>query len=226
MKLIFDIETVGMNFNDLDDSQQEYLLRYAIKEPNQEIRESKIFDAIRYLNLYPFTAKIVSLALLNIETEKLLVLFLGKTEDSFNDSENNIKYRAFSEPELIKIFWEQVAKSNQLISFNGKNFDLPFITIRSAIHQIKPTKNFHKKYRKNHIDLLDEFTFYGKIRKFNFDFYCKSFGIKSPKTIDVNGMKINELFYNDEVKKIAEYCAKDVKATFELYKIWKEFLNY
>ena len=60
-RLVFDIETSGYEFEDLSSSQQEYLLRYASKEKDETIMHEKIDEAKRYLSLYPFTAKVISI---------------------------------------------------------------------------------------------------------------------------------------------------------------------
>jgi hypothetical protein len=64
----------------------------------------------------------------------------------------------------------------------------------------------------------------GAARRFNLDFYCKSFGIESPKSHGVTGMDVNTLMAEKRFREIAEYCLRDVKATVELYKIWKDRL--
>ena len=99
--------------------------------------------------------------------------------------------------------------------------------LRSAIHQIKPAKNLvSKKYDSTlHIDLLEQFTYYGLTRKFNLDFYCQAFGISSPKSKGISGMEVKNLYEAGRIKDIAVYCCDDIYATYQLYKIWSEFLN-
>ena len=228
MQLVFDIETVGSDFNSLPDSQKEYLLRYAEKELDREIREQKIDEAIRYLSLYPFTAKVIAIGLYHTEMEKALVLY-----ESANDEKNvisddeHVVYKAQSENEMLTTFWQYASKVDRFISFNGRNFDIPFLMLRSAIKKIKPSVNFlgNRFDTSKHIDLLEQFTFYGLIKKFNLDFYCKSFGIESPKSKGVTGMDVKQLYEAGRIKEIAVYCGQDIRATFELYKIWDEFLN-
>lgn len=227
MKLVFDIETVGFDFNALEESQQEFILRYADKEPDEELREQKRDEAIRFLSLYPLTAKVVAIGMLNTETEHSMVLYEGTEKEEWESEENNVKYCAYSETEMLQHFWQYVKKVESVITFNGRNFDIPFIMIRSAILKVKPTRNFLKsRYdSKSHIDLLEKLTFYGITKKFNLDFYCKSFGIESPKSHGVSGMDVKELYNAGKIKEIATYCGHDVKATYDLYKIWDEFLN-
>ena len=227
MKLVFDIETVGCEFETLSESQQEFLLRVSEKEPNIEQREKLKDDAIRYLSLYPLTAKVVAIGMLNTETEHSMVLFEGNDTKEWQSEETGVKYSSYSEAEMLTLFWEYAKKADSVVTFNGRNFDIPFLMIRSAILKIKPSGNFIKKRydNKSHIDLLEDLTNYGITKKFNLDFYCKSFGIESPKSHGVSGMDVKQLYAAGKIEEIATYCAHDVEATFQLYKIWNEFLN-
>jgi 3'-5' exonuclease len=64
----------------------------------------------------------------------------------------------------------------------------------------------------------------GAARRFNLDFYCKAFGIESPKAQGVTGSDMNTMVAEKRFREIAEYCLRDVKATVLLYHIWKERL--
>ena len=228
MQLVFDIETAGYDFDTLSESQQEYLLRYAEREPNEQIRQQKIDEAIRYLSLYPLTARVIAIGLYHTEMEKAVVLYEGSIEEQNVVTEDElVVYKPLSEKEILETFWNYAAKTEKLISFNGRNFDLPFLMMRSAKIRVKPSVNFIKnRYDKsNHIDLLEQFTFYGLTKKFNLDFYCQSFGIESPKSKGVSGMDVKQLYDAGRIKEIAVYCGEDIRATFELYKIWDEYLN-
>ncbi len=227
MDLVIDIETVPYDLNVLSESQQEYILRYAEREKDEAKREEKIEDAIRYLSLYPYTAKIIVIGMLNTETENTLVLFDSEEKDEWRSDEKKTIYKSMNEKEMIIYFWDCVKKVDKVITFNGKNFDIPFIMLRSALLNIKPSKNLMKnRYNiSNHIDLLEQFTFYGTTRKFNLDFYCHAFGIESPKSKGITGMEVKELYKAGRIKDIAIYCGDDVKSTFKLFKIWNENLN-
>jgi hypothetical protein len=78
--------------------------------------------------------------------------------------------------------------------------------------------------------LAEQLTFYGvsgrdgAARRFNLDFYCKAFGIESPKSHGVTGRDINSLLAEGRHRDIAEYCLRDVKATVLLYQIWRDRL--
>ncbi len=227
MKVILDIETVGYNFDTLSESQQEFIIRYAEKEKDELTRQEKKDEAIRYLSLYPFTANLVALGLLNVESGKSSVLYLDEQSSEYENEEKTVKYKSFSEEELLTVFWNYISKADTIITFNGKNFDLPFLMLRSAILKVKPSIDLTnlRKHKITHVDLLEQFSYKNTIKKFNLDFYCKSFGIPSPKNDIENGMEVKNLYQAGKIKEIAHYCGRDINATFELYKVWNEFLN-
>ena len=106
------------------------------------------------------------------------------------------------EAELLSQFWELVAKYNKVCTFNGRGFDVPFLYLRSAALNVPISRKDWLGYRfqtEPHCDLADQFTFYnvggfgGAARRFNLDFYCKVFGIDSPKAEGVTGMDVNDL---------------------------------
>ncbi|MHB1687252.1 MAG: ribonuclease H-like domain-containing protein [Ignavibacteriaceae bacterium] len=226
-KIIFDIETSSFPFESFSESQQEYLFRSAEKEKDEILREEKKDEAIRYLSLYPFTAKVITIGIYDVAKEKSYVYYESQVEEESHSEEKNIHYKGLTEPEMLKAFWRIIEATDQVVTFNGRNFDIPFLVIRSALNKIKPSKNLlANRYDTSvHIDLLEQFSFYGGIKKFNLDFYCHAFGIKSPKTKEISGMEVKNLYEAGRIKDIAVYCGEDIHATYQLYKIWEEFLH-
>ena len=225
-KIVFDIETCAFPFESLSESQQEYLLRYAERESDEKVKELKVDDAIRYTSLYPFTAKLITIGIYDVEKEKSYIYYENDQNEEWV-SENDVHYKGLSEIEMLNSFWRIIEVTDQVITFNGRNFDAPFLMIRSALNKIKPSKNLvSKRFDSSfHIDLLEQFTYYGLTRKFNLDFYCQAFGVESPKSKGISGMEVKTLYEAGRIKDIAVYCADDIYATYQLYKIWDEFLN-
>ena len=226
-KIVFDIETCGCKMKDLSESQQEYLLRDALKETDPELREQKSMDAERFLSLYPLTAKVVAIGMYDVNKEKVLVYYESENPEEWQTEDKPAHYKGMNEAEMITKFWEIAYKVDQVITFNGRCFDVPFLMFRSAMHRIKPSKNLlgNRFDTTSHIDLLEQFTCFGITRKFNLDFYCHAFGIKSPKTKEVSGIEVKNLYDAGKIKEIAVYCGDDIYATYQLYKIWDEYLN-
>jgi hypothetical protein len=220
-RLIIDIETLAAPFESFDEVQQEYLLKFAESEEERA-------EAIQKLSLYPTTAQIVAIGLMNPDTNRGEVLFQSdEIVDTFSEDEN-VHFRSGKEREILEEFWKDIIKYEQFITFNGRGFDCPFLLLRSAILQVKPSRNL-MPYRYDHsvhCDLLDQFTFYGAFRKFSLDFYCKTFGIESPKSHGITGLDIGRMFEEKRFKEIAEYCFGDVRATAELFRRWETYLKF
>jgi DNA polymerase elongation subunit (family B) len=225
-RIVFDIETCAYPFETLTESQREYLLRYADKEPDLEKQQIMIDDAVRYTSLYPYTSKCIVIGIYDCEKEKSFVYYESQQKEEWTSEDGKIQYKGLSEKEMLESFWRVAKRVDQFITFNGRNFDIPFLMMRSAMLGVKVSRNLMGyRYGDEHIDLLEQFTFYGLTRKFNLDFYCHSFGIESPKSKDISGMEVKNLYEAGRIKDIAVYCSKDIYATYRLFQIWNEYLN-
>jgi len=225
-RIVFDIETCAYPFETLPESQREYLLRYADKEPDPEKRQMMIDDAVRYTSLYPYTSKCIVIGIYDVEKEKSYIYYENDKKEEWKNEDEKVQYKGLPEKEMLEAFWRVAKRVDQFITFNGRNFDVPFLMMRSAMLGVKVTKNLMGyRYGDEHIDLLEQFTFFGATRKFNLDFYCQSFGIESPKSKDISGMEVKNLYEAGRIKDIAVYCSKDIYATYQLFKIWEDYLN-
>jgi predicted PolB exonuclease-like 3'-5' exonuclease len=218
--VVFDIETLGLPLDTFDEAQQEYLFRSADTE-------EKRLEETQKLALYALTGQIIAIAMLNPDTMSGKVFYQSTAhEQSFSD-DRKIEYISGDEKNLLRNFWENVQRYDQIVTFNGRTFDCPFVMIRSAIAGVPPTRHLvpYRYDSSKHCDLLDQLTFYGATRRFNLDFYCKSFGIKSPKSEGITGLDLGPLFQAGKFRQIADYCMGDVIATAELFKRWTAYLN-
>lgn len=227
-QIVFDIETSGFKLSDLSESQQEYLLRDALKEEDETLKKLKTDEAERWLSLYPYTAKVVAIGMYDVQKEKAYVYYENPIAEEWESEEKHIKYKGLAEVDMLNSFWRIMEQTDQVITFNGRNFDIPFLMMRSAMLKIKPSKNFmgYRYDNKAHVDLLEQFTYYGATRKFNLDFYCHAFGVKTPKSKEVSGMEVKNLYEAGRIKDIAIYCGNDIIATNELFKIWNNYLKF
>ncbi len=237
--LVFDIETAALPFESFAESQQEYLLRGAQSDDDREERK-------RMMSLNPLTARIASIGMVCAPTlgaEAKGCIYSSYGEESQGERRTELlpdgsTWHLMPEREMLSTWWSTLAKGKSqggyhLISFNGRGFDCPFLMLRSAALRVRPTRNLMNGTRwsyDRHTDLQEELAFKqndrnGAMRRFNFDFYCKSFGIKSPKSEGVSGYDVPELYRRGEHRTIAEYCMRDVWATWELYRFWREYLR-
>jgi len=233
-KLVFDIETSALPLEQFDEAQQEYLFREAEKIPDETARAARRAELQQQFNLWPFTAQVVCVAMLNAETQRGQVLFTAEDYEEETAEAGPVEFvPCADEAELLTAFWDVAKHYDSVVTFNGRGFDVPFIYLRSALLNVPISRKDWLGYRFQtdpHCDLAEQFTFYnvsgreGAARRFNLDFYCKAFGIESPKSHGVTGSDVNVLLAEGRYKEIAEYCLRDVKATVLLYQIWKDRL--
>lgn len=219
-RLILDIETVGKDMESLDEASRKYLLRWAQTE--EEVREVK-----ESLSFYPLTGEIVAIGLLNPDSGKGAVYFqVGQDEPLLPFEEEGVRFETGSEKDILEKFWKSV-KGYDIVTFNGRAFDCPFILVRSAFHKIRPTKDLMPgRYDGSHIDLLDRLTFFGASRrKFSLDMWCRALGIESPKG-EMTGYEVKDIYRQGRYADIARYCAGDLRATGALLEYWERYVKF
>lgn len=233
-KLVFDIETSALPLENFDEAQQEYLLRELERIPDESTRATRREEILRQFSLWPFTAQVVCVAMLNADSLRGQVLFLAEDFEEDSAEGGPVEFMPCAdEMELLTAFWDVAKHYEEIVTFNGRGFDVPFLYLRSAVLNVPISKRNWLGYRfatEPHCDLAEQFTFYGvsgrdgAARRFNLDFYCKAFGIDSPKAHGVTGMDVSALMAEGKFRDIAEYCLRDVRATVELYRVWRERL--
>jgi len=219
--IVFDIETIPQNFDSLEESTKEYLLRYAeTPEAKDEIKEQ--------MALWAPTNEIVAIGVVSVEGNKGAVYFQDNGTGVEDHEEEQVTYRAGTEAEILSHFWEVIARADRFVTFNGRGFDCPVLMLRSAAHGIRPSKNLmpYRFSTEAHIDLYDQLTFHGATRKsFNLDMYCKLFEVESPKSHGVSGKDVKPLYDKGRYMEIARYCIGDVFATRQLFLKWNTLIN-
>lgn len=233
--LVFDIETSALPLETFDEGQKEYLFREANKLPEGPEREKKLTEMAQQLSLYPLTAQIVCVAMVNAESQKGKVLYLSDDFETDAAETGPVEFTpCVDEADMLTQFWELAKRYETVVTFNGRGFDVPFLYLRSALLQVPISRKDWLGYRYQidaHCDLAEQLTFYtvsgrdGAARKFNLDFYCKAFGIESPKSQGVTGRDVTTMVQEGRFREIAEYCLRDVHATVLLFRIWKERLS-
>ncbi len=241
--IVLDIETSPLAWEDFDDVQHEYLLRGTTTDEERDRKRSE-------MALTPLTGKIVCVGFIHLRRNEeggydvwkkvCLVRDADDNEELVKEETGDLTVVRTSEARMLGNFWtylQQQKESSRLhfVTFNGRGFDMPFLMLRSAALRVRPSMNLMNgtrwNYRESHTDLLDELTFFapqqnGATRRFNLDFYTKSFGIASPKAEGVDGSKVALMYDNKEYLAIAEYCMRDIEATWDLYCCWRDLLKW
>src|ERR1051325_8627374 len=124
--LVFDIETSAFPKEQFDETQQEYLFRDAEKLPEEE-RAGRRDELARMMSLWPLTGRVVCVAMLNAESLRGQVLF---TADDYEDDAAEVGPVEFvpcvDETELLTAFWDVARHYDNIVTFNGRGFDVPF----------------------------------------------------------------------------------------------------
>jgi hypothetical protein len=215
--VVFDIETVSRPWLDLDEIQRGRLTRWA--EDHEDFLRRKEGGA-----LSPYTGKVIVIAMLNPETGRGIVWYEAEGERAARAAEDGLfEYVACDEATMLREFWAHVDKFERFVSFNGRSFDGPFLSVRSAIHALQPSKNLsgYRYSMESHVDLLEVLTFHGTVSRDqspSLHSACVAFGIPSPKSEEMHGYAVGDAYREGRLAEVAEYCRRDVEATAALYR--------
>jgi len=214
-RLVIDIETVGTPWEEHDQYVREYLIK--------GLSEAEAEEEKRRGGLSPFRGRIVAIGVINADDGRSCALYEvpGQTE-IITRKEGNRTFISGSEKQILEKFWDYLGKDDRFITFNGRQFDGPFLMIRSAVQGVVPKRDlvgYRYSFHPN-CDLREVLNFWGTLgrqSKFNLDFACKTFGITSSKTDTMDGRAVETLYRAGRYEEIAVYCLDDVRATCELY---------
>lgn len=148
-----------------------------------------------------------------VETENWL-----KTTKIYQDANHD---EAYVLQELKKVLDHPNLVSGQLVGHNIIWFDVPFLVKRYIINCIELPKMFKwlsdkKPWEVNMIDTLKMWKTTSTMGA-SLWLICTLLWIPTPKD-DIDWRDTSECFFNGEYERIATYCEKDVKATYEVYK--------
>ncbi|TXE88602.1 3'-5' exonuclease [Campylobacter volucris] len=145
--------------------------------------------------------------------------------DKFGNFIKVNKIQGENEKQMLEEFFNFIEKYQpRLISFNGKNYDMPLLVIRALKYNVNASayldttdkwNNYKSKYAENkHCDLLESLGSFGQ-KGLKLDILCSMANL--PGKYDVSGNQVLELFYNNQLNKIHEYCESDTLNTYMLF---------
>src|SRR6185295_18583545 len=215
-KLVIDIETVGTPWEELDAYVREYLIKGLSEGDAEETRRAG--------GLSPFRGRIIAIGVINIEDGRSCALYEmpGQTDVRIEKAGSRT-YISGNERQILQKFWDFFENDSRFISFNGRQFDGPFLMIRSAINGLVPRRDlvgYRYGFHPN-CDLREALNFFGTVNnrqfKFNLDLACKAFGVETSKSEGIDGRSVETWYRAGRYREIADYCLDDVRATAELY---------
>ncbi|MFA6006762.1 MAG: ribonuclease H-like domain-containing protein [Candidatus Paceibacterota bacterium] len=235
--VIFDIETIGEEYGKMDESTQE-LITASLKKSaaSDEEYEAELEQLKDGLGFSPLTGEIVAIGVHDLELEKGVVYFNPGTGPAKNDTEGAYQLKPMNEKEMLEAFWDGLKQYDVIVGFNSRAFDGPFMMIRSLVHGVRPSKDIlagrylYQQFKSGitHIDLMDQLSFYGasRFKGSSLHMFCRALGVESPKVGGVTGDDVTGLFKAGKSLDIARYNTRDIKATAELYKKWRDTIAF
>ena len=215
-RYVIDIETVGFPWEELDPYVREYMIK-GLSEGDAEATRSAG-------GLSPFRGKIVAIGVIRLDDGRSCALYeVPGQNDVRVERADKRTYISGTEKQILEKFWEFFDNDSRVISFNGRQFDGPFLMIRSAINGIVPKRDlvgYRYGFHPN-CDLREALNFFGTVNarqfKFNLDLACKAFGVETSKSEGVDGRSVESWYRAGRHRELADYCLEDVRATAELY---------
>ncbi len=214
--LIIDIETVSGNENveELSPQLQKHWERKAsfIRNPEDKSNEDLYQDRAA---IYAEFGKIIVVGMAFYHEQKEKPALRVKSLASHDERELLLEFKNFIESKFDQ-------DNLKLCAHNGKEFDFPYLCRRMLVNDIKIPWSLNiagkKPWEVNHIDTMELWKF-GDWKSFtSLDLLTSIFGIPSSKT-NLDGSMVTKTYYEekDGLKRIEEYCQKDVIATSQLY---------
>lgn len=133
---------------------------------------------------------------------------------------------AAAERELLDKFGAAMSEDVHLVTWNGRTFDLPVISMRSLLHKVSCGwyyKNRDMRYRystEGHLDLMDFMSDYGASRQMKLGDFARVLGL--PGKTDMSGDKVSVLYEQaaadsslsaELAARIRRYCQQDTLQT-------------
>jgi predicted PolB exonuclease-like 3'-5' exonuclease len=149
--------------------------------------------------------------------------------------DEGIKIFTIGEPERdekasIQRFFDAVErKTPQLVSWNGKGFDIPVLNHRALIHGVCCARfwetgdedssfrynNYVNRYQTRHLDLMDQLAMFNSRNFAPIDDFARLAGL--PGKLGVGGAEVWTAYRRGEIQAIRDYCEADVVNTFVLF---------
>lgn len=214
--LIIDIETVSGNENieNLSPELKKQWERKAgfIRNPEEKTPDDLYEDRAA---IYAEFGKIIVIGMAIFHENKGEPALRVKSLASDNEKDLLTDFKNFIEGKFDQ-------DSLKLCAHNGKEFDFPYLCRRMLINDIKIPWSLNmsgkKPWEVNHLDTMELWKF-GDWKSFtSLELLTTIFDIPSSKK-DLDGSMVTKTYYteNEGLKKIEEYCRRDVVATAQLY---------
>lgn len=145
---------------------------------------------------------------------------------------------AEDEPDLLHEVRAVISDVDQLVTWNGRRFDVPVLMARSLVHGVEqgwyyggrdgsrqdPRFRYAGQHAR-HLDLADQLSDYGAGTIGSLDTVARAIGLPDGKG-STNGSDVAGMYARGEIEEIARYCARDVLVTALLWTRWCRLAGY
>ena len=223
-KVIFlDIETVPQQkeFELLSEEQKKLWEQKAKFDSAYKSGEISLSDTYQRAGIYAEFGKIICISFGYVALEK------GQRELRIKSISDKDEKNLLSK--LLKLI-QGFDKDTLLCAHNGKEFDFPYICRRLLINGLNVPSMLNlagkKPWEIQHLDTLEMWKFGDYKNYTSLELLAHVFGIKTPKD-DIDGSKVASVYYIEKnLKRIVEYCQKDVATLAQLYLKMKGDLGF
>jgi len=195
--IALDIETVAQSVKVLQSIMPEFEGRTGTKDPEKIAAQIAVKRA-EWLDKAALDPNLGRIACVS--------LYDGSDMVSFHDHESKI----------LSELWMMLEDQPEIVTFNGKSFDLPYIIRRSWYCGVKPTRGYdtHRYYSKTHFDLRLILADGDTHAKGKLSDYAK---LKLGVDMDTKGSEVQALWDDGKIKEIVDHCEQDTLITWQLF---------
>jgi len=202
---------------DIETRIEKTLVR-AVYFPHTDITEEEAYQQIRQRlqqeqgsDFFPLSFHVpISIAVGQVNDERVLTAV-----EAIHEAD-------YSEEALVRSFWQRFERfPGTLVTFNGRNFDLPVLELQALKYGCTAQRYFSGKARnryaeEGHYDLYDFLTNYGAHRlRGGFNVLAKLIGL--PGKMEIDGSMVQQLWEEGRLPDIHRYCRQDVMQTYFLF---------
>jgi predicted PolB exonuclease-like 3'-5' exonuclease len=146
-----------------------------------------------------------------------VVVGLMWLDESFACKSMGIIGEGKDEAGVLAVFAALMAERPRLVTWNGRSFDLPVLTLRALRHGVAfPWYYQDRDYRDRHggdrhVDLCDLLAGHGAARMTSLDGAARLIGL--PGKSGVDGSQVEALYRAGQIEALRQYCLSDVAQT-------------
>jgi DNA polymerase elongation subunit (family B) len=224
--IVLDIETIPVPLEEMTPWMQDYCVREfsgVPKTTKDPVKRAQLMAApeameksIKQRSVSPYMNKIVAIG---------MITGVDTTIDYTTGNRRRTRKMAWcslDERDLLTRFWRVINRDGiDILTFNGKAFDIPTIYNRTAYHKIKPKRVLDSALRRGmtfpHCDLA-EFLAHGAYGTYlSLEFWLNYYGIRNSKS-DFDGSMVYGAIQDGEFERVKQYVLEDCESLLELYK--------